>query len=118
MGWEAGDALMATAVGWMRLIDYLPSCVLELTVHSLDILAATGSSREAPPGAATLSLRLMADLAVKRDRATVLLGSLTGRSPLPPTFTEPEPAASTDVIPLSHCRIWERNKMCCCPIGR
>ena len=86
VGREADDALLATPVGGMRLIDYLPSRVLELTVHTLDILAATGSSREAPPSAATVSLRLMADLAVERDRATVLLGSLTGRSPLPPTF--------------------------------
>ena len=86
VGQEADDALLATPVGGMRLIDYLPSRVLELTVHTLDILAATGSSREAPPSAATVSLRLMADLAVERDRATVLLGSLTGRYPLPPTF--------------------------------
>lgn len=86
VGREADDALLATPVGGMRLIDYLPSRVLELTVHTLDILAATGSGGEAPPSAATVSLRLMADLAVERDRATILLGSLAGRGPLPPTF--------------------------------
>ena len=83
---EADDALLATPVGGMRLIDYLPSRILELTVHTLDILAATGSSKPAPPRAATVSLRLLADLAVERGRAAVLLGSLTGRSSLPTTF--------------------------------
>ena len=86
VGREPDDALLATPVGGIRLIDYLPSRVLELTVHTADILAAVDSGKEAPSSAARVSLRLMADLAVERGCATFLLGSLTGRNALPPTF--------------------------------
>ena len=80
---EADDALLTTPVGGIRLIDYLPSRVLELTVHTADIVAAVKLDSEAPPSATSVSLHLMADLAVERGCATALLRSLTGRHPLP-----------------------------------
>lgn len=83
---EADDALLTTPMGGIRLIDYLPSRVLELTVHTADIVAAVKLDREAPPSAASVSLHLMADLAVARGCATPLLRSLTGRVSLPPAF--------------------------------
>ena len=83
---EADDALLTTPVGGIRLIDYLPSRVLELTVHTADIAAALKLEREAPPSAASVSLHLMADLAVARGCAAPLLRSLTGRHPLPSAF--------------------------------
>ena len=46
---EADDALLATPVGGIRLIDYLPSRVLELTVRTADIIAAVKLDGEAPP---------------------------------------------------------------------
>ena len=83
---KADDALLATPVGGIRLIDYLPSRVLELTVHTADIAAALNLDGEAPLSAVSVSLHLMADLAVECGYATPLLGSLTGRHPLPPAF--------------------------------
>ena len=83
---EADDALLTTPMGGIRLIDYLPSRVLELTVHTADIVAAVKLDSEAPPRAASVSLHLMADLVVERGYATPLLIALTGRNPLPLAF--------------------------------
>ena len=83
---EADDVLLTTPVGGIRLIDYLPSRVLELTVHTSDIVAAVKLDSEAPPSATSVSLHLMADLAVEHGYATPLLLSLTGRGPLPSAF--------------------------------
>ena len=84
---EADDALLATPVGGIRLIDYLPSRVLELTVHTADIATAVKLDRKAPPSALSVCLHLMADLAVERGCPTILLRSLTGRGPLPSSFS-------------------------------
>ena len=84
---EADDALLGTPVGGIRLIDYLPSRVLELTVHTRDIAAALQLDQDPPPGAASVSLHLMADLAVECGCAATLLGSLAGRHSLPPAFS-------------------------------
>ena len=83
---EADDALLTTPVGGIRLIDYLPSRVLELTVHTADIVAAVKLGGEAPSSAARVTLHLLADLAVERRCAAPLLQSLTGRGPLSPAF--------------------------------
>ena len=83
---EADDALLATPVGGIQLIDYLPSRVLELTVHTRDIAAALQLDKNPPLSAASVTLHLMADLAVESGCATTLLGSLVGRHPLPPAF--------------------------------
>ena len=83
---EPDDALLATPVGGIRLIDYLPSRVLELTVHTRDVAAALQLDQDPPLSAASVSLHLMVDLAVESGCTTTLLGSLAGRHPLPPTF--------------------------------
>lgn len=83
---EADDVLLTTPVGGIRLIDYLPSRVLELTVHTADIVAAVKFDKEAPPSALSVCLHLIADLVVERGCPTILLRSLTGRGPLPPAF--------------------------------
>lgn len=83
---EADDALLTTPVGGIRLIDYLPSRILELTVHTADIAAALKLDREAPRSATSVSLHLMADLAVERGCTMPLLLSLAGRHPLSPAF--------------------------------
>lgn len=70
---EADDALLTTPVGGIRLIDYLPSRVLELTVHTADIATAVKLDTQAPSSAASVSLHLMADLAIERGCAALLL---------------------------------------------
>lgn len=83
---EPDDALLTTPVGAIRLIDYLPSRVLELTVHTADVTAAVRLDGMVLPNAASVSLHLLADLAVERGCATLLLRSLTGRGGLPLAF--------------------------------
>ena len=82
---EAPDeVLVSTPVGGMRLIDYLPSRVFELVVHSLDMAAATSIPVTLPETAATVALRLLADLAaLQPGHAASLLLAATGRGPLP-----------------------------------
>jgi hypothetical protein len=86
---RTGDAvIVGTPVGGMRLIDYLPSRVFELAVHTLDLASALGLAVTLPPATATLTLRLMAELAAEQPGlATLLLLAATGRGPLPAGYT-------------------------------
>ncbi|MCU1458428.1 MAG: hypothetical protein JWL73_2520 [Actinomycetia bacterium] len=87
------DAPVATPAGVMRLIDYLPSRVLELTVHRRDITTALGINEQEDLGATVerpavqLSALLAAGVAVDRPAALDLLLALTGRRPLPSIVT-------------------------------
>ncbi len=84
----ADDARLTTPVGGMRLIDYLPTRVFELTVHTLDIAAATSVPVTVPEGAAALTFRLVADwVATQPDKVAPLLLAATGRQPLPSGFS-------------------------------
>ncbi|MHB8190244.1 MAG: maleylpyruvate isomerase N-terminal domain-containing protein [Ferrimicrobium sp.] len=74
------DRLLATAVGRMRLIDYLPTRTFELTVHSLDLASAMSvpsPGRLAP--AIQECCELAGQLAARRENATELLLLMTGR---------------------------------------
>lgn len=89
---EPDDAPVATPAGTMRLVDYLPSRIFELTVHRLDIMAATGGDVDQAESAAgagagvALSLVVAGGLAsYRRDAASALL-ALTGRRALPAGF--------------------------------
>jgi uncharacterized protein (TIGR03083 family) len=82
----ADDATLTTPVGGMRLIDYLPSRVFELTVHTLDLGTALKTEITIPHTAAAITLRLLADLALQPGKAAPLLLAATGRRPLPPDF--------------------------------
>jgi uncharacterized protein (TIGR03083 family) len=86
---RTGDAvIVGTPVGGMQLIDYLPSRVFELAVHTLDLASALGLAVTLPPATATLTLRLMAELAAEQPGlATPLLLAATGRGPLPADYT-------------------------------
>lgn len=80
-------ALLATPVGLMRLVDYLPTRAFEVSVHSLDLARAT--QQDLPEdSAATLPacLALCAELASTEDRVALLLAA-TGRAPLATGFT-------------------------------
>ncbi len=81
------DALVATPVGGMRLIDYLPTRTFELTVHTCDLATALGQPLTVPEGAAAESLALMSALAADAGLSGALLLASTGRGPLPNGFT-------------------------------
>lgn len=81
------DAPVATPVGLMRLIDYLPTRAFELTVHSLDLTEAIG----ADPGpelerSALSAIDLAVALAEPQDAVRVLR-AITGRGGLAEVFT-------------------------------
>jgi hypothetical protein len=72
----------------MRLIDYLPSRVFELVVHTLDLATALAVPVTVPESAARVALHLLADLAVTQPEKTApLLLSATGRGALPAGYT-------------------------------
>jgi uncharacterized protein (TIGR03083 family) len=75
-------AVVGTPVGGMRLIDYLPSRIFELVVHTLDLAAALSLEVTLPNTATTVSMHLLADLALQPGKAAPLLLAATGRSTL------------------------------------
>ena len=82
------DVCLSTPVGGMQLINYLPTRVLELTVHTLDIAAAISTPVTLPDGAAALTLGLVADLAASQPgKGAPLLLAATGRQALPSGFS-------------------------------
>jgi len=82
-----GDELLTSIVGGIRLVDYLPTRVLELTVHTGDLCVALGLPVEPPALPAAVTLRLVGDLAVADGRAGALLLAATGRGGLPAGFS-------------------------------
>lgn len=88
---SADDAPVATRLGAMTLIEYLRTRVLELTVHTLDLVDALGIEGDlaGPPAAAAgVTLGVLTDVAVVRrgDDPRRLLRALTGRGELPAGF--------------------------------
>lgn len=83
----ADSDLVTTPVGGIRLVAYLPTRTFELTVHTLDVAAATGQDTAPPAGPLTASLRLAAEMAAYSDAAPDVLLALTGRRSLPPGFS-------------------------------
>ena len=84
----ASDAvLVGTPVGGMRLIDYLPSRIFELTVHTLDLAVALPVMVTLPETVAAVALHLLADMALQPDKAAALLLAATGRCALSAGFS-------------------------------
>jgi uncharacterized protein (TIGR03083 family) len=77
------DAPVSTPAGVMRLIDYLPSRVLELVVHRLDLARATGLVDPADGPDVALATALAGGLAAEGPAAGAVLLALTGRQALP-----------------------------------
>ena len=71
-----------TFVGPMRLADYLPTRVVEVALHTLDLQAATGQPLLLPASPANVTLGVLAELA----DLPVLLLAMTGRQALPTGF--------------------------------
>lgn len=74
-----GDVVVATPFGSMTVADYLPTRLLEVTVHGLDIAAALGHRWDPPRATVRAVLGILADIAVARGDATGLISLLTGR---------------------------------------
>jgi uncharacterized protein (TIGR03083 family) len=83
----ADDRLITTYGGGMRLGDYLPTRVFELTVHSLDLAAALGLEVEPPAAALRVSLGIAQEVALRRGRGAALLRAVTGRAGLTAGFS-------------------------------
>jgi hypothetical protein len=85
----AGNPLIQTAAGGMRLENYLSTRSFELVVHSLDIAAAVPDIE--PPEFSDQLLsevaRVAATAAVLRGRGVELMLALTGRATLSPGFS-------------------------------
>ncbi len=71
----------------MRLIDYLPTRIFELTVHTLDVAKAINLAVEPPPAPLLVTLHLLADLAVATGAGPDLALAVTGRLSLPEGFS-------------------------------
>ena len=83
----ADDAPVLTAAGVMRLIDYLPSRIFELVVHTGDISAATGAVEPMDKSAAVIATVFAAAVAAERDDSLDPLLSITGRRSLPDGYS-------------------------------
>ncbi|MGE3536070.1 MAG: maleylpyruvate isomerase N-terminal domain-containing protein [Candidatus Tectimicrobiota bacterium] len=77
----ADESLVGTPIGGMRLIDYLPTRIVELVMHGLDVRTALELPSTVPQEAALVTLHYLSDLAVYGPSQTVvpLLLTLTGR---------------------------------------
>lgn len=67
----------------MRLIDYLPTCILEVVVHTMGVAEAVGMRVEPPPSVLNASLTLLGEMALLQGDGTMLAMALTGRLSLP-----------------------------------
>lgn len=84
----AGDPLIAVIGGLgIRLSNYLPTRVFELTVHSLDIARATGIDFAPPEQALEAATVLAAQISALAGQAAAVLTALTGRGALPAGFS-------------------------------
>ena len=84
---RADEAPAATLVGVMRLIDYLPTRIFELVVHSADLALATGRHYRPDAQASLIAWSLGAAVAALSPEPMPALLALTGRGPLPPGFS-------------------------------
>ena len=73
------DAPVATPAGVMRLVDYLPSRIFELVVHSDDLARAAGAPLQQHEAAVEIALTYAAGLAAIRPDAEHHLRALVGR---------------------------------------
>ncbi|WP_306209351.1 maleylpyruvate isomerase N-terminal domain-containing protein [Actinoplanes sp. RD1] len=84
----AGDAdVVLTAVGGMRVREWIPTRTFELVVHGLDVAAAAGVEAEfAEEVLAVVTLQAARVAATGKDK-TLVLRALTGRATLPADFS-------------------------------
>ena len=85
----SGEDRLIRVVGdlGIRLHSYLPTRTFELAVHSLDIAAAAGVPFTLPDDVLEETTVLAARIAVRIGAGATALGALTGRAPLPASFS-------------------------------
>lgn len=85
----AVDDPLITVIGGLglRLSTYLPTRVFELAVHGLDVARATGLDLALPDDVLAEATVLAARISVRLGTAGPVLLALTGREPLPPSFS-------------------------------
>lgn len=81
----AGQVL-GTLAGGITLEDYLPTRIVELVVHGIDLAVALGVEPQVPREPMKVTLETLAELSVCRPEAldpVVLVRAMTGRGTLP-----------------------------------
>ena len=86
VGRQPDDVLLRSPIGGVRLIDYLPTRVLEVTVHTMDLAKALGITVEPPAECLRETLYGLSDFAVRRGVAGEVAFTLTGRQTLSQGF--------------------------------
>lgn len=81
------EALVATPFGVMTVQDYLPTRVVELTVHTCDLAAALDLEVAVPADTAQIAFAALGSLAAAYGSAASALLALTGRRPLPQGYS-------------------------------
>ncbi len=81
------DDIVTTAVGGMRVRDWLPTRTFELVVHGMDTAAAAGLTQEFAPEAVAEAVTIAARTAAAAGDGELVLRALTGRAELPPKFS-------------------------------
>lgn len=81
------EAILGTPVGGIRLIDYFPSRIVELTVHTADIAAATGREFAPGQGPFEVTLQVLGGMALHHGAGATVLRALCGRESLPGGFS-------------------------------
>jgi uncharacterized protein (TIGR03083 family) len=80
-------AILSVPMGGMRLMDYLPTRIFELTIHTLDLGAALGKDLKPPAAPMGITLHLLADLALSSGSGPALALAVTGHRRLPQGFS-------------------------------
>jgi Mycothiol maleylpyruvate isomerase N-terminal domain len=95
----ADDTVVGTPWGGMRLIDYLPTRVFELSIHALDLAAALHLESRLPAASSMVTWELIAQLARRRGSENDVLRATTGRSPFTSTYSvlASTPSAPSDM---------------------
>ncbi|MEU4163215.1 maleylpyruvate isomerase N-terminal domain-containing protein [Actinoplanes sp. NPDC026670] len=81
------DDLVVTAAGGMRVEDWLPTRTFELVVHTSDAAVAAGLPIAFDPDTLATTAALAARIAAAIGHGIPTIRALTGRAPLPATFS-------------------------------
>jgi len=81
------DHIMATPVGGIRLIDYLPTRTFELVIHTMDLAKSLGVDATPPEKGMAVTLEMLGQIALYRGHASDLVLAATGRGGLPNGFS-------------------------------
>ena len=79
-------APVTTTIGPVRLVDFLPTRVMEVVIHTMDIAEAAGLAVEPSHDALTATLALVSEIAVAHGDGVALAMELSGRRSLPEGF--------------------------------